>query len=209
MKKSVLLLVLLLAVSVSAQENLVSSKSIPRYTNMELDNIHILRLQDASMALSKNVSDMHAELQSFHAEQSQILSDLRSGMEQLKSSMSDRISGMQTVVDGLPDQVAESMPQLQSPVEIQLPPYVMVLLGVNILLLAIVIILIFWLREQYYVHKVVHKEEHIHPAPPELIAFVSERLDRGKKLGDIRMELANKGWTPSIIEHAIHAAKEK
>jgi len=196
------LFVLLLAVSAFAIES-GDTKGILRTSNFPLDNVHILRLQEASMSLSKNVSSMHQELQDFQVEQSKVLSGLRSGMEQLQRSVGDKISGMQTVVESIP------APQVQAPVEIKLPSYLMVLLGVNIFLLILVIVLIFWLREQYFTHKVIHKEEHIHPAPPELIAFVGGQLEHDKKLSDIRMELANRGWTPSIIEHAIHAAKEK
>ena len=93
----------------------------------------------------------------------------------------------------------------------QYPPALITLLSLNVLLLFIVIILIIYLRGRYSAHAKYQEEvkEHIHPAPEELIDYVKALMKKKKKLNNIRMDLAEKGWSPSIIEHAIHAAREK
>ncbi len=203
MKKRFLLFVLLLATSVFAQQNIQS--------NISLDNVHILRLQEAAVSLGGNVTELKNEVARYQEQRSQEISNLQASMDSFQRTVTAQVGAMQGSVDGLSSRIDKisPRPELAVPAEIKFPPYLIVLLGVNVFLLVLVIILIFWLREQYYVHRETHAEEHIHPAPPELIAFVSHQLEHDKKLHDIRMELAGKGWTPSIIEHAIHAAKEK
>ncbi len=210
MKKRLVLLALLLATAVFAQNNLDSNytKTIPRYDDFPLDNIHIVRLQQAASALGGNVSALQGELRSYEEQRSREMSEMRGSLDSFQRSILAQVAALQNSVDSLSGR-AINPPEVAVPAEIKFPPYMLVLLGANIFLLVIVIILIFWLREQYYVHRETHKEEHIHPAPPELIAYVGHQLEHDKSLRDIRMELAGKGWTPSIIEHAIHAAKEK
>ncbi len=210
MKKRLVLLALLLATAVFAQNNLDSNytKTIPRYDDFPLDNIHIVRLQQAASALGGNVSALQGELRAYEEQRSREMSEIRGSLDSFQRSIIAQVAQLQNSVDGLSGR-AVSPPEVAVPAEIKFPPYMLVLLGVNIFLLVIVIVLIFWLREQYYVHRETHKEEHIHPAPPELIAYVGHQLEHDKSLRDIRMELAGKGWTPSIIEHAVHAAKEK
>jgi hypothetical protein len=213
MKKSVLLLVVMLAASVFAAENLESNftKTIPRYDDFPLDNIHILRLQDAATSLGGNVSELRSMVQEMEERRSGEIAQLSGNIDSFQRSMIAQVSALQNSIESLEGRVdsLSPRPEISVPADIRFPPYMMILLGANVFLLVIVIILIFWLREQYYVHRETHAEEHIHPAPPELIGFVKHQLDHNKRLHDIRMELAGKGWTPSIIEHAIHAAKEK
>ncbi len=204
MKKRLLFVVmLLLATSVFAQQNVQS--------NISLDNVHILRLQDAAASLGGNVTELKNEVARYQEQRSQEISNLQASIDSFQRSVTAQVGAMQGSVDGLSSRIDKisPRPELAVPAEIKFPPYLIILLGVNVFLLVLVIILIFWLREQYYVHRETHAEEHIHPAPSELIAFVSHQLEHNKKLHEIRMELAGKGWTPSIIEHAIHAAKEK
>lgn len=210
MKKRILLLVLLLATAVYAQSGIKSTVegSIPRYSDFPLDNIHILRLQEAATSLGGNVTELRNENQAYQEHRSNEISQLQGSMDSFQRSTIAQVSQIQSTVDAIAKKV-DARPSLESPAQISFPPYLIVLLAANIFLLIIIIVLIFWLREQYYVHRETHKEEHIHPAPPELIAYVGHQLQHNKKLSDIRMELAGKGWTTSIIEHAIHAAKEK
>ncbi|HLF55163.1 MAG TPA: hypothetical protein VI612_05600 [Candidatus Nanoarchaeia archaeon] len=207
MKKGLLLVVLLATI---AYGEVIESNfsTIPRYSDFPLDNIHILRLQEASTSLGGNVSEMRQMLATFKDEQNAQMAEVRSTMDSLQRSMSERIAGMQSAVDSF-SQRAGVAPAFAVPAEITFPPYLFVLLGANIFLLVLIIILIFWLREQYYVHRETHAEEHIHPAPKELVDYVGHAFEHKRSLRDIRMELAGKGWSPSIIEHAIHAAREK
>jgi len=225
MKKRTLLLVLLLATAVFAGENLDSNftRTTPQYNDFPLDNIHILRLQEASTSLGGNVSELKREMAIFQEQRSREIITLQSTVDNYQRTIMAQIAGLQNSVDRLAsrlDNAADKIsgaqvadPEVQEPTTITFPPYMTILLGVNLFLLVLVIILIFWLREQYHTHKETKQDipigEHIHPAPPELIAYVSNQFERGKKLHDIRMELAGKGWTPSIIEHAIHASREK
>ncbi len=81
------------------------------------------------------------------------------------------------------------------------------LLGFNLLLIIFVIVLIVFVYRKYIKQRYGIGE--IHPVPKELIDFAYNSMLKGKKLADIRMELAEKGWEPSMIEHAVDAAKEK
>jgi len=212
MKERLLLLALLLVTVVGAQNNIESNyeNRIPRYDNISLDNIHILRLQEASLALGTNVSSLKEDLLVYEEQRANELSQLHGSMDSFQRSIIAQVSALQNSVDRLSDQVdGRPDPAFAVPAEITFPPYMIILLGLNVFLLILVIVLIFWLREQYYVHRVTHAEEHIHPAPPELIAYVKHQFEHSRKLKDIRIELASKGWSPSLIEHAIHAAKEK
>jgi hypothetical protein len=210
MKKGVLLL-LLLVTSVFAAENLYSNYTkevIPRYTDFPLDNIHILRLQEAAVSLGGNVTELREQNKEWQELRSNEISQLQGQMDSFQRSMLANVAQIQSTVDAIANKV-DASPQLEMPAEVKFPPYVIALLGANIFLLVVIVILIFWLREQYYVHRETHKEEHIHPAPVELINYVKHQLEHDKSLKDVRMQLAEKGWTPSIIEHAIHAAREK
>lgn len=214
MKKRLLFVVMvLLASAVFAAENLESNftKTIPRYQDFPLDNIHILRLQDAATSLGGNVSELKGEIKRIEERRSGEISQLTGNLDSFQRSLIAQISSLQNEIESLEARIDKLIPspEISVPAEIKFPPYMIVLLGVNVFLLVLVIILIFWLREQYYVHRETHTEEHIHPAPPELIGYVKHQLDHNRKLHDVRMELAGKGWTPSIIEHAVHAAKEK
>ncbi len=208
---------LLLATAVFAQNNLESNftKTIPRYDDFPLDNIHILRLQDAAVSLGGNVSALKEEVSVYQEERSREIVELSGIVDNFQRSLIAQVSSLESSVDRLSDRVDNRIsglaanPELEVPASTNFPPYMAILLGANIVLFVIIIILIVWLREQYYVHRETHKEEHIHPAPPELISFVKHQLEHDKNLRDIRMALAEKGWSPSIIEHAIHAARER
>jgi hypothetical protein len=213
MQKRFVVMLLLLATGVFAAENIESNytKTIPRYDDFPLDNIHILRLQEAATSLGGNVSELRQSVEEMEARRSGEIAQLQGAIDSFQRSIIAQVSGIQSSVEQLSNKIDRvgPAPEIAIPAEIKFPPYMIMLLGVNVFLLVLVIILIFWLREQYYVHRETHTEEHIHPAPPELIGFVKHQLEHGRKLHDIRMELAGKGWTPSLIEHAVHAAKEK
>lgn len=204
------MLALLLATTVFAQQNLITNTSgeIKRYSDFPLDNIHILRLQDAAISLGGNVSELRNENRAWQEQRTNEISQLQGQMDSFQRSMLANVAQIQSTVDAIAKKV-DARPSLEAPTQIKFPAYIIFLLGFNILLLIVIVILIFWLREQYYVHRETHKEEHIHPAPEELINFVKHQFEHNRSLKDIRMQLAEKGWTPSIIEHAIHAAREK
>lgn len=204
------MLALLLATAVFAQQNLITNTSgeIKRYSDFPLDNIHILRLQDAAISLGGNVTELRNENRVWQEQRTNEISQLQGQMDSFQRSMLANVVQIQSTVDAIANKV-DARPSLEAPAQIRFPTYIVFLLGFNILLLIVIVILIFWLREQYYVHRETHKEEHIHPAPDELINFVKHQFEHQKSLKDIRMQLAEKGWTPSIIEHAIHAAREK
>jgi len=96
--------------------------------------------------------------------------------------------------------------QLQQENQMPKALFVFYLLGVNLILLVFVIILLFYFYRKYIKKRYGLGE--IHPVPEELIDYVYKSLSK-KNMQEIRMELAKKGWSPSIIEHAIDAAKEK
>lgn len=228
MKKRLLLLVLLLAVTAFAGDNLETnfSKGIVRYDDFPLDNIHILRLQEAATSLGGNVSELKREMADFQQKRTGEIAQLQESMDDMQRGVTAQVASLQNSIDQMgsrfdhaTEQIsgaqAVQVKEVQVPAQTSSPPYLIILLAGNLFLLIFVIILIFWLKS-HYTHKPtikeekdIPKEEHIHPAPPELIAYVKGQFDRNKKLHDIRMELAGKGWTPSIIEHAIHAARER
>lgn len=173
------------------------------FSDIPLDNVHILRLQEAAASLGGNVTELKESMQEWQTSRSGEIQALRSDMAQFQVSIQSQITELKDQIKNLPH------PEAPASVKIGLPPYILALLAVNVVLLIIVILLIFWLREQYYVHRESHKEEHIHPAPRELVEYVKGELEDKRSLNTIRMKLIDKGWTPSIIEHAIHAARER
>jgi len=84
--------------------------------------------------------------------------------------------------------------------------FVFYLLAINLVLLVFVIILLFYFYRKYIFKRYGIGE--IHPVPKELVYYVYKAISAGNKLSNIRMDLAKKGWEPSMIEHAIDAAKE-
>lgn len=208
MKRGLLILLLLAAVACAS--------SIPRYNDFPLDNIHILRLQEASRSLGGNVSELKVQQQVYHEQQQKNLADLRANMRAFQTSMLSQMNQIRNTVKNASITAAvpvETIPAPPPPPVIEkeegIPPYFIALLGLNIFLLIVVIILIFWLREQYQTHEKKLKKDHIHPAPDKLVDYVQSELDSGISTHDVRLELAGKGWSPSMIEHAIHAAKER
>jgi len=85
--------------------------------------------------------------------------------------------------------------------------FVFYLLAINFVLLVFVIVLLFYFYRKYVIKRYGIGE--IHPVPKELVDYVYKSMEADKKLSDIRMDLAKKGWAPSMIEHAIDAAKER
>jgi Sec-independent protein translocase protein TatA len=197
MLKRVIVLCILCASIVFAQQNI--------FSDIPLDNVHILRLQEAAANLGGNVTELKESMQEWQTERAGEIQSLRSDMAQFQVSLQSQITELKDQVKNMPHPEA----QYPATAQIGLPPYVIALLAVNVILLILVIMLIFWLREQYFVHRETHKEEHIHPAPKELVEYVKGELEDRRSLNSIRMKLIDKGWTPSIIEHAIHAAREK
>jgi len=223
MQKRVLLLILLCASLALAAENLESdyepsdTRLIPEYHDFPLDNIHILRLQDAARQLGGNVSILKHDLAEYEAQRAQEIKELKSGMGVMESRMIAQMQGMQAAIDQIAREVQEpELPAPPQPPALNVPaatedepPYMMILLGVNIFLLLLVIVLIFWLREQYQKQSKGHKKDnHYHPVPDELTNYVHEEMKK-RSIHDIRVELASEGWTPSIIEHAVQSAKER
>jgi len=164
--------------------------------------------------LGGNVSLLRDDLRGYEEEQQRDLDKIQYEMVELRHGVQAQLAALQNSVESMrvqaPLPAPPPIPDLQMPVEVKFPPMMFLLIGVNVLLLLLVIVLIFWMVEKYYTHKSSHKKgDHMHVAPKELVSFVTHQLDHKKKLHEIRMELAGKGWTPSIIEHAIQAARER
>lgn len=213
MQKRLVVIVLLLSLAAFAAENLESDfePGIPRYHDFPLDNIHILRLQDAASALGGNVSLLKNDLHTYETQRSREIQELRDSVNRVEGRLMSQIQGMQAAIDV----AAQNRPNVDVPAPPQqgMPVYLVVLIGINIFLLLIIAVLVVFLLEQHRKQKpkkddAKKNDEHIHPAPKELIEYVSKQLSK-KSVHDIRMELLQKGWMPSIIEHAIHAAKER
>lgn len=97
--------------------------------------------------------------------------------------------------------------QLQQEQPVPKTLFIFYLLAINLILLVFVIVLLFYFYRRYIIKRYGIGE--IHPVPKELTDYVYKAIEAGKKLSDIRMDLAKKGWSPSMIEHAIDAAKER
>lgn len=204
MKKGLLILLLLSTVVLAQQE----ATPIPRYTDFPLDNIHILRLQEAAESISDNVSTLQAEIAGFKTAQTEELKQMHNALNEFKRIQTTQLAGLQEQMNDLQERIGRQ-PRTEVP-ESRIPSTVVTLLSVNILMLFIVILLVLYLRGKYTDYLKAKKEasQHIHPAPENLVDHVKSQLKKKKSLHDIRMELAEKGWNPSVIEHAIHAAKE-
>ena len=158
MKKG-FIIAILLALAAHAQVNVPydsvyppanTSQGIQRYSDFPLDNIHILRLQEASHTLGGNVSSLQGEQRVFQERQQQELSQMRSEIQNFERSMLAQLHQLQRAVE---DEPVPPTIEIPAPVNNGYSPGLVALLGVNIFLLIVVIILIFWLREQYPTHK--------------------------------------------------------
>lgn len=206
MKKGLLILLFLISMSVAYAQ--AEPVPIPRYSDFPLDNIHILRLQDASAAIAENVSLLEMTIEDFTMTQTEELTSMRKTLENFKRTQTSQLVGIEERLMQLEGKTGVG-PRTEIP-QSRFPPMLITLLSVNVLMLFIVIILIIYLRGKYvdYVHAKKEISEHVHIAPEDLVAYVKKQLKKKTRLHDIRIDLAGKGWTPSMIEHAIHAAKE-
>src|SRR3989344_7497110 len=158
------------------------------YSDFPLDNIHILRLQEASMALGRNVSVLHDELEKYQTSQANQLSGMQASIDAIGHAMDVRVGSLQQTVKEL-DQPA--LVQESSHASFYL------LLVSNIVLFGIVIVLLIVIN-----HKPL-AEDHIHPAPPELVSYI--RNSR-KSAHELRTELIAKGWPHAHVENSIKSA---
>ncbi|MBS3125102.1 hypothetical protein J4211_02515 [Candidatus Woesearchaeota archaeon] len=196
MKKRIVLFLLLLVASAFADVP-YDSTYLPAntsqntvYSDFPLDNIHILRLQEASMALGKNVSVLHDELANYQEHQSNQISGMQASIDSLQRSLQTQVRSLQSTVQQL---------EVPAPLVVEPNPTPLhLLLLSNLILFGIVIVLLI------AVHRKPLPEDHLNPAPSELVQYI--RASR-KTTHDLRMELVAKGWTPSLIENAMKVAK--
>ena len=193
MKKRMVLFTLLLAAIVfadvpydSTYPEANTSVNFTRYHDFPLDNIHILRLQEASMALGRNVTVLHDELATYQEQQVNQISGMQASIDSLQRAMNTQVASLE-----------QSVKQLDKPApEPNHTPF-QLLLASNLILFGIVIVLLI------VIHRKPLPEDHIHPAPPELVHYV--RTSK-KDAHELRAELLAKGWTHSHIENAMKLA---
>jgi hypothetical protein len=148
---------------------------------------------------------IQTELSSFEAQQRAEVYNMKESLASMERSQTSQTLELEK----LSNKIDYLMPDIEKPAKLSAPNYLLVLLFVNIALLIAAIILIFYLRSRYKAH-IKHEEfekENIHPVPDDLILYVKAALMLKKPLHDVRLDLAAKGWTPSMIEHAISAAR--
>jgi len=196
MKKGLIIGVLLLILNISlcyGAENLKSDyqKAIPEYHDFPLDNIHILRLQDAATSLGGNVSELRKTVEEMEARRSGEIAQLENSIK----TFENKITAQVVAVQGAVENIETPAPEI-TVTEPEFPMYIGLLLMINIGLLAFIIIILFWL----HMRKTPEKDE--------LKDYIVKNMDK-KSLHDIRIELASKGWKPSIIESTIKKIKEK
>jgi len=152
---------------------------------------------------------VQSELASFEEQQRADIYDMKESLASLERGQTFQLAKLEGEVQKLSNKVDFLMPEVEKPAKLSAPNYLLVLLFVNIGLLIAAIILIIYLRKRYSAH-IKHEEfekENIHPVPEDLVLYVKAALLLKKSLHDIRLDLASKGWSPSMIEHAIHAAR--
>src|SRR3990172_12780588 len=112
MKKSVLFVVILLATGVFAAENLESNftKTTPRYDDFPLDNIHILRLQDAATSLGGNVSELRQMVEKMEERRSGEISQLSGNIDSFQRSMIAQVSSLQNSIESLEGRIDKLSP---------------------------------------------------------------------------------------------------
>jgi flagellar basal body-associated protein FliL len=150
-------------------------------------------------------TSIQTELSSFEAQQRAEVYNMKESLASMERSQTSQTLELEK----LSNKIDYLMPDIEKPAKLSAPNYLLVLLFVNIALLIAAIILIFYLRSRYKAH-IKHEEfekENIHPVPDDLILYVKAALMLKKPLHDVRLDLAAKGWTPSMIEHAISAAR--
>ncbi len=149
MKKRLLIAVfaLLIVIAVSAQgiESDYNASTIPRYTDFPLDNVHILRLQEASKSLGGNVSELKEEMLQFQEKRSEEIAKLENQVSELKTTLNSQVREIKIGVDELSDK----QPEIEMPASAntKTPDYVIFLAIINIVLVALIIILFVMLKK--------------------------------------------------------------
>ncbi len=173
--------------SVYPEVNTSNKTKIPRFQDFPLDNIHILRLQEASMSLGRNVSEIQARLAEYEQQQSNQISGMQTSIDNLHREIQARTSTLQNLINNIP-----------TPEKPSNTPFLFLLIS-NIILFIVVIILLI------IIHKKPLPPDHTHPAPPELVEYI--RISR-KTSHELRLELLKKGWKPAFIENAMKIARK-
>ncbi|MBW3018801.1 hypothetical protein KY329_01275 [Candidatus Woesearchaeota archaeon] len=142
-------------------------------------------------------------------QQRQELYDMKQSLANMEMAQASRLARLETNVDKLSNKLDYLAPDIEQPAQISGTNYLWVLLSVNIALLVAAIIMVIYLRKRYKAHidTLEIEKENIHPVPDDLVLYVKAALMMKKSLHDVRLDLAAKGWSPSMIEHAISAAR--
>lgn len=164
--------------------NTSDKTAIPRFQDFPLDNIHILRLQEASVSLGRNVSALQELLAEYQQGQTNQILEIQSNIGNLQREIEKRTAELQSAINSIPQ------PEQKTPF--------IFLFASNIILFLVVIILLI------IIHKKPLPQDHLHPAPPELVDYI--KMSR-KNNHELRLELLKKGWKPIFIENAMKAAR--
>jgi len=187
----------------SALDQTNETRGTPQYHDFPLDNIHILRLQEASRSLNDNVTSLKNDLFGYQEVQTRELAGLEARMTSMQTDVLSQLRAIQSLLHNSQQQNA---PQIQYPATISIPPHLSMLLIFNTVLILFVLAALFWFKEQQKQTIQVHDEKYTH-VPTSLVDYLQKHMGK-KNLHELRMELVTKGWTPSIIEKAIVLAKE-
>ena len=182
---------------------------MPRYNDFPLDNIHILRLQEASRSLGSNVSLMREDLRLFEQQQIREVQNLQTSIAAVEQSLRTQIAAVQNDVQA----VSREVRTLQNGGEINVnaadtPEYILFFLGFITLLVLIVIMLLIWSAEKQKQQSRIHDDKYGH-VPVHLVEYVASQLKKKRNLHDLKLELVGKGWTPSVVDHAVDIVKSE
>ncbi|MBI4147904.1 hypothetical protein HY490_01305 [Candidatus Woesearchaeota archaeon] len=222
MKKSVLaLLCILLAASVFAIEPLVTSRlgdepypPPARYNNFETDNVHILRLQNFTRAVVKEVDQLEVRFDNLNTQLGRIqgqLNQLEVNREVISApnydaqllDLSTQLTNVQREIKNVNIQSQVVKDVSNSNLQDSIPALFMMM----VFLFGLLGLVMMWVRNR--LHNVDEEKHEAMHAKFHLTNYLKHSLEKGESISRLRKHFAEQGWTSEKFDDALEQAMRK
>jgi len=216
MKKSVLvILAILIAVQLNALETVVSprlaNEPLPppaRINKFETDNVHILRLQNFTRAVVKEVDQLESEFDNLNVQLNRIKLQLdemdrnpaQANYDGQLSELSIQLTNLQRDVRAMSNiqgQVVRTTKSEDTPA----------LVVMMIFLFGMLVLVMVWVHNRmHYVDETRHATMH---AKFHLTNYLKHSLQKGESISKLRKHFASQGWSDEKFDESLQEAMEK
>ncbi len=223
MKKSVLVIMIVLASASIALEPIVSlrmaNEPLPppaRINKFETDNVHILRLQNFTRAVVREVDQLEQQYDGLNSQLNRIqiqLNELQqTGQELPQANYDTQLLELSTQLTNLQrDLRALSSIQSQAVREVpennQMEESVPALVLMMVFLFGMLGLVILFVRNRmHYVDEEKHATMH---AKFHLTNYLKHSLEKGESISKLRQHFVNQGWSHEKFDEALQEAMGK